>query len=34
VARAPAEVVEQERARIVEWQGKLVQLREMLAGLG
>jgi len=27
-------VVEQERARIVEWQGKLVQLREMLAGLG
>jgi valyl-tRNA synthetase len=34
VARAPAEVVEQERARIVEWQGKLVQLRDMLAGLG
>jgi hypothetical protein len=27
-------VVEQEKARIVEWQGKLVQLRDMLAGLG
>jgi valyl-tRNA synthetase len=34
VARAPAAVVEQEKARIVEWQGKLVQLREMLSGLG
>jgi valyl-tRNA synthetase len=33
VARAPAAVVEQEKARIVEWQGKLVQLRDMLAGL-
>ena len=26
-------VVEQEKARIVEWQGKLVQLWEKLAGL-
>jgi valyl-tRNA synthetase len=33
VARAPAEVVEQEKARLNEWQAKLVQLREMLAGL-
>jgi valyl-tRNA synthetase len=34
VARAPAEVVEQEKARLNEWRGKLVQLREMLEGLG
>jgi valyl-tRNA synthetase len=34
VARAPAEVVEQEKARLEEWRGKLVQLRDMLAGLG
>ena len=34
VARAPAEVVEQEKARLEEWRGKLVQLREMLEGLG
>jgi valyl-tRNA synthetase len=33
VARAPAEVVEQEKARLEEWRGKLVQLRDMLAGL-
>jgi len=33
VARAPAEVVEQEKARLEEWRGKLVQLREMLDGL-
>jgi len=34
VARAPAEVVEQEKARLEEWRGKLSQLREMLQGLG
>ena len=34
VARAPAEVVEQEKARLGEWHGKLAQLREMLEGLG
>ena len=34
VARAPAEVVEQENARLNEWRGTLVQLREMLEGLG
>ncbi|MEK7951934.1 valine--tRNA ligase [Luteolibacter soli] len=34
VARAPAEVVVQEKARLEEWRGKLVQLRDMLAGLG
>ena len=34
VARAPADVVEQEKARLNEWRGKLVQLREMLEGLG
>jgi valyl-tRNA synthetase len=34
VARAPAEVVEQEKARLNEWRGKLVQLGEMLQGLG
>ena len=33
VARAPAEVVEQEKARLEEWRGKLVQLRDMLGGL-
>jgi len=32
--RAPPAVVEREKARIVEWQGKLVQLREMLAEPG
>ena len=34
VARAPAEVVEQEKARLEEWKAKLAQLREMLEGLG
>src|SRR5690606_27914749 len=34
VARAPAAVVEQEKARLEEWRGKLAQLREMLEGLG
>jgi valyl-tRNA synthetase len=34
VARAPAEVVEQEKARLEEWRTKLSQLREMLEGLG
>jgi valyl-tRNA synthetase len=29
VDRAPAEVVEQEKARLAEWRGKLVQLTEM-----
>ena len=33
VARAPAEVVAQEKARLEEWRGKLTQLRDMLAGL-
>jgi valyl-tRNA synthetase len=34
IARAPAEVVEQEKARLAEWDTKLAQLREMLQGLG
>ncbi|WP_193211994.1 valine--tRNA ligase [Luteolibacter marinus] len=34
VARAPAEVVAQEKARLEEWRGKLKQLGEMLSGLG
>jgi valyl-tRNA synthetase len=34
IARAPAEVVEQEKARLGEWDAKLAQLREMLGGLG
>ncbi|GAA5483509.1 valine--tRNA ligase [Haloferula sargassicola] len=34
VERAPAEVVEQEKARLEEWRTKLAQLREMLAALG
>ena len=34
VARAPAEVVAQENARLDEWRGKLKQLGDMLAGLG
>ena len=34
VARAPAEVVEQEKARLNEWRAKLVQLHEMLGALG
>lgn len=33
VERAPAEVVEQEKARIVEWSAKVSQLNEMLAAL-
>jgi len=33
VDRAPAEVVEQEKARLVEWKAKLAQLREMIAAL-
>jgi valyl-tRNA synthetase len=34
VDRAPPEVVEQEKARIADWNAKLVQLSEMLAALG
>ncbi|GAA5477574.1 valine--tRNA ligase [Haloferula helveola] len=34
VERAPAEVVDQERARLEEWKGKLSQLEEMVASLG
>jgi valyl-tRNA synthetase len=34
IARAPADVVEQEKARLEEWKTKLGQLREMLEGLG
>ncbi|WP_035603531.1 valine--tRNA ligase [Haloferula sp. BvORR071] len=34
IARAPAEVVVQEKARLAEWDTKLAQLREMLQGLG
>ncbi|MDB6076709.1 MAG: valyl-tRNA synthetase, partial [Akkermansiaceae bacterium] len=33
VARAPAEVVEQEKARLEDWKAKLAQLGEMLASL-
>jgi valyl-tRNA synthetase len=33
VDRAPPEVVEQEKARLAEWNVKLVQLSEMLAAL-
>ncbi len=33
VDRAPAEVVEQEKARLAEWQAKLAQLREMVSAL-
>jgi valyl-tRNA synthetase len=33
VDRAPAEVVEQEKARLAEWKGKLAQLGEMLEAL-
>jgi len=33
IDRAPAEVVEQEKARLAEWQAKLAQLREMVAAL-
>ena len=33
VDRAPPEVVEQEKARLAEWQAKLAQLQEMLDGL-
>jgi valyl-tRNA synthetase len=33
VDRAPPEVVEQEKARLNEWDAKLIQLREMLAAL-
>jgi valyl-tRNA synthetase len=33
VDRAPPEVVEQEKARLAEWQAKLAQLAEMLDGL-
>lgn len=33
VDRAPAEVVEQEKARLADWQAKLVQLGEMLFAL-
>ena len=33
VDRAPAAVVEQERARLAEWHGKLEQLKEMLSSL-
>ncbi len=34
VDRAPPEVVEQEKARLAEWQAKLAQLSGMLAALG
>jgi valyl-tRNA synthetase len=34
VDRAPPEVVEQEKARLADWNAKLVQLSEMLAALG
>ncbi len=34
VDRAPAEVVEQEKARLVDWNTKLQQLQEMLDALG
>ncbi|MCP5546681.1 MAG: valine--tRNA ligase [Akkermansiaceae bacterium] len=34
VDRAPAEVVEQEKQRLAEWQAKLGQLGDMLAALG
>jgi valyl-tRNA synthetase len=34
VDRAPPEVVEQEKARLTEWNAKLVQLGDMLAALG
>jgi len=34
VDRAPPEVVEQEKARLAEWQAKLAQLGDMLAALG
>ena len=33
VARAPAAVVEQEKARLEDWRRKLEQLGEMLAAL-
>ncbi len=33
VDRAPAEVVEQEKARLADWQAKLAQLGEMLSAL-
>ena len=33
VDRAPAEVVEQEKARLEEWNAKLAQLEEMLSAL-
>ena len=34
VDRAPAAVVEQERARLTEWESKKAQLEAMLAALG
>jgi valyl-tRNA synthetase len=34
VDRAPPEVVEQEKARLADWNAKLIQLSEMLAALG
>ena len=34
VDRAPAAVVEQERARLAEWESKKTQLEAMLASLG
>jgi valyl-tRNA synthetase len=34
VDRAPAAVVEQERARLAEWESKKAQLEAMLASLG
>ena len=34
VDRAPPEVVEQEKARLADWKGKLQQLRDMLDALG
>ena len=33
VDRAPAAVVDQERARLTEWEGKKAQLESMLAAL-